>query len=631
MTDQPRQPPYASETDALALPAGHSWTPQEQWAWARILRGETADMSNFDPKLDRTKDFAAWLEGADDGAGWKASAETDGKLDPWPDHRHLSATFLRVVLFQKPHSEARARPWVRIRAAQFTEPLVWASETFNGELWLDCSRFAGDLLWRGLRVGGLLSMDGSRIETELGADGLIVEGDLLCNDGFIAKSALRLRGARISGSAEFIGATVEGEIAADGLALGGALFCRDGFTAKGELRLPSARIGMNAEFDGATLEGDLVGDSMAVSGALFCRKGFTAKGDMRLLGAHVGANAEFTEATLEGSLIGDNLSVEGGLYLREMKRLGTCELMGIRVRGDVQLRDSTIAGVVNLTGATIDGELHLATDAQTSPSWTGSARLVLRNATIGALAGGVESFPKAQRNAAPPMELAGLSYTRLGGLGAGNEKAGSLAEATPKQLVAWLEAGHNSRNFTPGPYRQLASALIAAGHAGKANQILHAMRKHERRCETNPWRRLGLFFSGRAIGFGYRNDYAVYWFAVLVFVFAAIGLNWNAMTALDANDVRPFEFTSTGWNEFGRWIGFSFGNSVPLIQLDKAHETFLAVEFVPGAATAEEPERYVHQLPAVIAWVFYAQKVFGFAILSFLAAGLTGTATRQRE
>jgi hypothetical protein len=632
MTEQPRQPPYFTETDAIPLPDGYPWTPQEHWAWARILRGEVADMSDFDPGLDRTKDFAAWIRGKDDGAGWKANDEVDGALTTWPAHRRLSATFLKLILFQSPYASAPACRWVRISSAEIIEPLNWVNESFDAELRLSRCRFHDDVAWQGLHIGKELDLSGSRLMKAWEADGIIVAGQLFCRDGFFVEGEVRLFGAKVAGQAEFSGAKLGGDFSGDYIDIKGSLLCDDGFATEGMLSLTGAKIGGSVIFDGATLKSGLSAALLDAEGGLFCRYKFTTNGDVSLLGAHIGGNAEFDGATLHGLIEASGMSVEGSLFLRDMIRLGHANLIAARIRGQVQLRQSTIEGAVDFTGASIDGELHLAKDAEKpGPKWGSDGRLILRNTTIGALAGGVDSFPKPRKGTLPPMELTGLAYTRLGGLGAGNDKAGSLAEASHKQLIAWLEAGHAQRDFTPGPYRQLASALVAAGHTGKANRILHAMRRHERDCEKSRWRKFGLFMSGITIGFGYRNQYAAYWFTVLVLAFAALGLNWNAVAGLNPGAARPFAFSDAGWNEFGRWAGFSFGNSIPLIQLDKAHETFLAVEFVPGAASAEEPERFVHQVPATIAWVFYAQKVLGFVILSFLAAGLTGTATRQRD
>lgn len=568
MNAQPRQPVFESETDALSLPAGYVWTPQEHWTWARLLRGVTADLSDFDPTLDRAQDFQAWLRGKDDGGGWDANEESDGDLKPWPEHRTLSAAFMRQVLFETPYSSARARPWVRIQCAVFDEELVWENESFDGELGLYRCRFAS-VNWLGLRIGRLLNLGGSRFAGEFEAGSLAVEGALLCRNGFVAKGDLRLIGARVGGTAVFSGATIDGSIQADGLTVDGALFCSD----------------------------ELV-----------------VKGDVRLAGARVGGQAEFVGAKLEGALQADGLTVEGTFLLREMQRLGDASLTYARVRNNLQFSDSAIEGVVDLTNAIIDGELQTSQRAESTPAWSDGARLILRNATVGALAGGIESWPKSKKGAPPPMELEGLSYARLGGLGAGDRGASSLAAARPKALKAWLAAGHERDRFTPGPYQQLAAALVAAGHKSSANSILHEMRRHERRCERRPLRNVSLWLYGATVGFGFRNDYGVLWFLALVAGFAAAGLNWHGL--------RPIDLSAAGWDEFWRWVGFSVGNAVPLIQFDKAHETFLAERFADGR---------VQDVPVAVAWAFYVQKALGFAILSFLAAGLTSAASRDRR
>lgn len=340
------------------------------------------------------------------------------------------------------------------------------------------------------------------------------------------------------------------------------------------------------------------------------RDNFKAKGEINLLGAKIGQNLEFEGAQLDDALGAEGAQIRGSLYLRNMKRLCDAKFIGAHVNGDVQLLGTTIDGVIDFSGARIDGELQTAQISV--PHWTDKARLILRNARLGALAGRAETFPLKSKGASPPMDLAGLSYTRLGGFGA--EKGGSLAKDSVRLLKTWLAAGHAKYDYTPGPYQTLANALVEAGQSREANEILHAMHRQEARCEPNLLRKAWLAASGMFIGFGYRNWYGANWFLLIVAIGAAYGL-W-----LDG--FNPVEFSWSAFDEVRRWVGFSFGNSIPLVTLDKAHDTFLAVQFSGG-----KPE----DLSPGIAWAFYIQKVVGFIILSYLAAGVTGLATRRRD
>lgn len=210
MTDAKRQPPWFDEKNAVELPEGFDWTPQEQWAWAHILRGDVANMSLFAGPRGSFATFAEWYAGKDDGAGHEANAVDDkGALVPWPESRVLRAIFLQLILFQEPYASAPARPQARFSEARIDELLDWSAERYGGELWLFACRFAAPVNWFGLKVAGLLTLQGARFGQRLAADRLQTGGSLFCRNGFTAKSSVRLLGAKIGGDVSFVGATLE--------------------------------------------------------------------------------------------------------------------------------------------------------------------------------------------------------------------------------------------------------------------------------------------------------------------------------------------------------------------------------------------------------------------------------------
>ena len=73
--------------------------------------------------------------------------------------------------------------------------------------------------------------------------------------------------------------------------------------------------------------------------------------------------------------------------------------------------------------------------------------------------------------------------------------------------------------------------------------------------------------------------------------------------------------------EMSRWGWFSFGNAIPVLTLDEAHATFINDTFKAAHLTP----------PPWLKSFFYVQKLFGFAMLTYLAAGLSGMAGRGRE
>lgn len=570
-----RQPPWPAPLVA-PLPPG-KFKKNEEWAWARIANGLDADMALY-PGEDADPAGAGWLDGK-----WSSPPDPQ-KADSFKPHHTLSELFLRTILFHEPWASAPEGPDVRIYNALVAEPVDWSGRETRGGLWFFRSRFAEDLYWLRLHVRGLILLEGSVLAGSLNADGLRVDGDL---------------------------------------------FCRDRFTSEKDIRLIGARIGGSMSFEDAILKGELCADALQVDRGQFRLDGCTGEKEIRLLAARIGGDASFGRSTLKGALKGSRFQVEGTLFLREMIGLGKAELSGITVGKDLQLRESVIEGEVDLTGARIEGELHLdkgwdeERKVDTLPTWKPGAKLILRNASCSALAGRLAAFrqdrtkPRPRRADFIDMDLTGFHYERLGGLKAKHKD--TLAAAEAKDLCAWLEAGRGDGAFNPGPYRQLARTLQASGDTGKARRVLRAMAQHEADAAKG-WRRLEFFFSKLFIDYGYSNVRALGWFLSLVLGYVTLGVNLGG--------VRPWEFTDAGFAEFFRWLGFSFANAVPLISFDKAHETFLAVQFGTKTAAGDPDPASV---PVAIAWAFYLQKTLGFIILSYLAAGLSGLARARLE
>jgi cytoskeletal protein CcmA (bactofilin family) len=345
-------------------------------------------------------------------------------------------------------------------------------------------------------------------------------------------------------------------------------------------------------------------------------------GHLLIVNSTFGEDCDFAFAQFGGGLSTEDctfksieasaITVDGLAAFRKIREIRNLGLTGAKI-GHLQLRESKINGVVDLSSATIRGELHLAKDKEKpGPVWGETARIEMRNLTADSIVAPLEAFclPSTNRSKRRfvSMDLAGMSYNRFGGLGATNST--TLADSSAKDLMAWLAAGHRPKMFTPDPYRRLAQALFQAGHVEKGKRILHAMRIHERRCERSWLRRLSLHLSGMAIGFGHRNEYAVAWLFLLVGAVATFGLNVEGL--------RTFDFSTAGVARVLDWVWFSLGNALPLITLDKAHEVFLANQLNVS------PDN----VPAHISSVFYMEKLFGFALISYLAAGISGLASR---
>lgn len=668
--DDPHAPPLRApypweDGPTIELPAEH-FEPWERWAWSRIAVGDTADMSKFPelggPLWDGLSDeqkaggqpvVDCW-RGHD--AGVAPQTETDVREDrkrlseraggfndeephcpgaaKWPVWQTLSARFLRTVLFAPRWASARTRPFVRILHARIEDDLDWENERFEGAIQIDLSRIDGAVNMRGLTVERLVSLQGSTFAGLVSADGLTVKGNLFLRSGARFEKEVSLLTAKVDGDFSAIGSSFEGPITADGLVVSGSLFLR---------------------------------------GARFAN-------DLRLVGARVDGQLSATNATIMKRLAAERLTVLGTVLFRDMHRFGTADLLGAHVGTHLDLSGSRIDGEIDLSGSHIDGELVLDSPplGLAPPRWSDSARLILRNVTAGALQSSLDGWRRRGEDGNARKgwgarrfvhrDLGGLTFTRLGGTGAG--AAGTLADAKPDDLVGWLEDGRaEPRRFEPAPYRTLARALDEAGYRARARAILRALGRHEARCANfwPPHRKLAFWLSGIVIGHGFGLWRAGWWYLLLVAVFAAIGVGWEGgaapaqsplgllalvgsfallLTGAGFTDERGWRqplgwlcllgaiaagvfgasvsgaldvFLSTNFGEWRAWGGYSLANATPIFNLVPGTDGFLAERFV-----TEETGAW----PAWLRFTFGAERVLGLAILSFLVAGLTGWAKR---
>ncbi|GHD54782.1 oxidoreductase [Streptomyces galbus] len=125
-------------------------------------------------------------------------------------------------------------------------------------------------------VSGAVNLSGAKIsapgEWAVSAGGLVAEGGVYCDDGFVARGEVRLMGAHLPGGLHMRGALLEhpggrGVALALDNAAASSLDFSDGFTANGAVRLRGARIADSLTFEGAVLNGppDRNGPSLAAA------------------------------------------------------------------------------------------------------------------------------------------------------------------------------------------------------------------------------------------------------------------------------------------------------------------------------------------------------------------------------
>jgi hypothetical protein len=180
-------------------------------------------------------------------------------------------------------------------------------------------------------------------------------------------------------------------------------------------------------------------------------------------------------------------------------------------------------------------------------------------------------------------------------------------------LRAWLRRCRPKDHFDPAPYLALSSSLHEAGRKDRAADIRMALGDYELVAPGTPLQQRFLLLLSRIfIGYGERNHRAIIAFIVVVAGAAAMGY-WQDLIWLPA-ETPAGRWDQQAWLD---WMGFAFGDAVPILTFDEAHKTFLVDRFAP------------HSVPTGLTAFFYFVKIVGFIILSYLAAGLSGLAQRR--
>jgi len=408
------------------------------------------------------------------------------------------------------------------------------------------------------------------------------------------KSALPRQGVRIVGaffpaSVKLNGGHIEHELLLDDsrftgtvdlfqiqtqslVSLWGSVFLR-------ELNMRSANIGGQLNMGGAKFSGNLKMGTIAIAGSLYMRNG-AEFADVDLIGAK-SAQLDMSGAKVSGELDIQHTNIGGSFFMRDAEFTQPIVGVFLQIGGNVDTRGATLSDL-DLSGAQIEGELRLATPYD-EPTWLPETSLVLRNTTVGAIVDTKDAWP---RN----IDLDGFRYQRLGGFAG----AADVSSRGSQWYVDWLA---RDEPYTPQPYEQLATVLQRMGHGDEANDILYAGQERARglawaTSQYGSW--FGLSALKVTIGYGYGGGYflSLIWILVLVLV------------------GRWFLIDSDQQNQGGTpplKIGFlySLDRLLPIIQFDRRHYDDV-------------------NLIGFTRYYFYIHQIMGYALASFLIAGLSG-------
>ena len=437
---------------------------------------------------------------------------------------------------------------------------------------------------------------------------------------------------------------------AQGINVKGHIFLSDGFTAKGEVYLVGATVGGQIACSNGTFENEkgyaLNAQGTDVKGDIFLSDRFAAKGEVSLSGATVGGQIACSNGTFENkngnALNADVISVKGNIFLSD----------GFAAKGEVALVGATVGGQLLCTNGTFENEMGHALNAQNLNSKSvlffknvtcHSGAIDFRFANIGVITDDYDSWPKGR------FFLNGLTYKTIIG-----------ADITCERRMKWLE-NHQTDEFEPQPYEQLAKVLRELGHRRDGSLVLEAMEKNLRpdirnRMRLRPNGEWGIAFKsvwldikrlsaflwdtalGSFVGYGYRPSRAFIWSLALVFLTTFIAYQtWhkgdfvpNSSIVLVDNEWRSYAKDREG-NPAHEWSTKS--------ETGRDYETFnpfsYALDvFVPiidfGQESAWAPSTERGWWGQQLYWLRWLIKTLGWIITALGAAAVTGIIRQDR-
>ncbi|NVJ91409.1 MAG: hypothetical protein HWE34_07110 [Methylocystaceae bacterium] len=305
-------------------------------------------------------------------------------------------------------------------------------------------------------IFGNFDLNSAHIESGYGAsysvhaNGIKVNGNVVCNNGFRANSTIFLNAANITGQLDFSAADLHGAeendtcLYCDGLLLGGDIFMVENFQSHGSISFIGANIGGNLELNTAQLKGcneygvSLDCEKTYVKGNVFMQKGFNAFSDIDFSSARIDGNLTIFQAHINGDFLASNLKVENSIIFAQ-NTFGEMSYVDLR---------------------------HAQTDVLEDDlaSW--------QNLEV--------------------MNINGFQYNRLD------------RENREKTLLQWLKLLPKGQ-YSPQPYEQLAQVLKNDGFLDQAKSLLIEKEKHLFKIgELGTMQRIWMWISGLIMAYGYR-------------------------------------------------------------------------------------------------------------------------------
>jgi hypothetical protein len=507
-----------------------------------------------------------------------------GNLDPrtaedWPENRVLRPAFLETILLKEPYRSNLTRRGVTIFGGRFSELIELEGAELQHRLVL-----GGCLLEKGGNLNGLKSkfpidLSGSKVPGALQANGLDLDADLFLRNGEFAD--IDLTGAHIGGQLALDGSKVTGKLNMNAVHIEQSLIMRNK-AEFAEVDLTGGHIGRQLSLDGSKVTKKLAMPGLRIEQHLHMRND-AEFAEVELISAHIGGLFSLIGSKVNARLNCDSIDVGGSVFLsRGATFSDRINLIFAKITRNLELTNATFGGPVDMTGARIGGELRLGSERTgVAAKWKAGSELILRNVSVDIIRDLSNAWPER-------LDLNGLYYQSLGGIYA--------ADPTQERSVGWFELwlGKQQR-YAAQPYERLALCLENNGKSEMAKLIRYAGRERERKESTGCSRYIWLTTFKYSVGYGYRPWRALSWAAALVLLGVAV---------LQISGEGPANHMPYGF-------AYSFDMLLPIVKLEEWHDK---IDLIGWA-------RYY----------FYAHKIMGYVLASFLIAGLAGLTGSSRD
>jgi len=483
-------------------------------------------------------------------------------------------------------------------------------------------------------VRGFVAFQGCYVESFDG-DRMVCSGDVFLNEGFSAKSTVRLADAQISGCLDCSTAVFNDDRSGDehvgalvcNNAVIGKVFLNKGFFSNGTVSLSGAQIDSDLLCSGGRFDGKkenaLLCTGTMIKGFVSLTKGFTSTGMVCLSGAQIGSYLNCIGATFDGTsnkspgytnglaLRAEAMTVDGILFLHHLKE----------VKGAISLMSSKVGSLEDDTWYWLKGELMLD----------------------------------------------GFVYDKLAG----------SARTDAKSRLAWLNkqsASHagladNGNNFRPQPWQQLQKVLREMGHLEDARQVAIALEDRLREAKLiKHWMLYWLF--GLLIGYGYR-PFRLFIITLIIWLTCGVFYWYAALYGDNGNGVfapsNPLVFQNPEYaacvpaspaaelegyklscglpsvQGAGNWylckklreeytgfspLAYSLDLILPLVDLQQEHDW---APMIPTPKNTWIGELKAHSLKHVTRLVVWVEILFGWMSSLLLVAVVSGLTKRREE